>query len=177
MIETNQLGFLGGGTAGCVLANRLSACPDKTVLLIERGPIMDSWVSRVPLLSSDFSSDGSRSRKHMSECQLEVGSKQFELVNGSALGGTTRINQMLYTRGPQREYDMWAESGCEGWAWKDVEQFFKKPERFLEDGDDVNCHGKEGEAHFNEISCLEPMFLLGEWRNRGGPLFFPGFLQ
>lgn len=135
----------GGGTAGCVLANRLSASPDKTVLLIERGPIADSWASRVPLLSSDFSSDGSRSQKRMSEYQPELG-RPIELVHGSALGGSTRINQMLYTRGLRKEYDMWAKSGCEGWAWKDVEPFFKKSERFLEDGDDVGCHGKKGDV-------------------------------
>ncbi|KAF9448446.1 GMC oxidoreductase [Macrolepiota fuliginosa MF-IS2] len=151
--------IVGGGASGCVLANRLSVSCDKTVLLIERGPVADSWASRVPLLSSDFSSDGSRSQTRMSEYQPELG-RPIELVHGSALGGSTRINQMLYTRGLKREYDMWAESGCEGWAWKDVEPFFKRSERFLDGGDDADCHGKKG-----------------EWRNRTGPLFFQGFVQ
>ncbi|KXN89708.1 L-sorbose 1-dehydrogenase [Leucoagaricus sp. SymC.cos] len=107
--------IVGGGTAGCVLANRLSASADKTVLLIERGPIADDWASRVPLLSSDFSSDGSRSQKRSSEYQPAAGRK-FEFVNGSALGGSSRINQMLYARGAKAEYDLWASIGCEGWG-------------------------------------------------------------
>jgi choline dehydrogenase-like flavoprotein len=114
------------------------------VLLIERGPVADTWASRVPLLSSDFSSGGVHSQRRLSEYNHELG-RQFLLVNGSALGGSTRINQMLYTRGIQREYDMWAESGCKGWAWKDVEPFFKKSERSLEETDDPSCHGKDGE--------------------------------
>lgn len=68
----------------------------------------------------------------------------FLLVNGAALGGSTRINQMLYTRCVQREYDMWAESGCEGWAWKNVEPYFKKSEKSLEKADDPGRHGKDG---------------------------------
>lgn len=150
--------IVGGGTAGCVLANRLSALPDKTVLLVERGPVADTWASRVPLLSSDFSG-GTGNQRRLTEYQPELG-RQLELVNGSALGGSSRINQMLYTRGVQREYDIWAESGCEGWAWKDVEPFFKKSERSLEEVDDPGCHGKDG-----------------EWRNRSGPLFFPSYHQ
>ncbi|KXN89709.1 Oxygen-dependent choline dehydrogenase [Leucoagaricus sp. SymC.cos] len=149
--------IVGGGTAGCVLANRLSASSDKTVLLVERGPVADTWASRVPLLSSDISSDGARSQKRVSERHPTL-DKEYLLINGSALGGTTRINSMVYTRGVQQEYDMWAESGCEGWSWKEVEPFFKKSERSLEETDDPGCHGKDG-----------------EWRNRSGPLFFPGF--
>ncbi|KAF5348763.1 hypothetical protein D9756_009729 [Leucocoprinus leucothites] len=86
--------------------------------------------------------------------------KKFQLINGSALGGSTRINQMLYLRGVKQEYDMWAESGCKGWGWNDVEPFFKKSERFLDGNGDLTSHGTKG-----------------EWRNRTGPLVFPGFRQ
>ncbi|KAJ3570890.1 hypothetical protein NP233_g4110 [Leucocoprinus birnbaumii] len=149
--------IVGGGTAGCALANRLSAASENTVLLIERGPVADSWASRVPLLSSDFSSDGTRSQKRMSEYQPGL-EKQFQLINGSALGGSSRINQMLYLRGVKKEYDMWAETGCKGWSWDDVEPFFKESECFLGESSDSKCHGTQG-----------------EWKNRTGPLFFPGF--
>ena len=63
----------GGSTAGCVLANRLSTSPNTTVFLIERGPLADTRASHVPLLSSDFASDGSRTYRRQSEFQPEIG--------------------------------------------------------------------------------------------------------
>lgn len=131
-----------------MLANRLSASPNKTVLLVERGPSADTWASRVPLFSSDWASDGSNSQKRVSEYQKELG-RDYLLVNGSALGGSTRINAMLYTRGLHREYDRWAESGLEGWAWKDVELFFKRSEKTLENNLEPAYHGERGDCLFS----------------------------
>ncbi|KIJ33856.1 GMC oxidoreductase [Sphaerobolus stellatus SS14] len=137
--------IVGGGTAGCVLANRLSASPDTSVLLIERGPLADTWASRVPLLSSDFASDGSRTYKRKSEFQPEI-DQHIELVVGSALGGSSRINQMLYTRGLKQEYDMWKDAGFEGWGWEDMKRNFIKSERSLMGAEiDEDIHGKNGE--------------------------------
>ena len=143
-----HLTFLtGGGTAGCVLANRLSQSPDITVLLVERGPLADSWASRVPLLSSDFASDGSRTQTRVSEYQPEIG-RAINLCTGSVLGGSSRINQMIYLRGLEKEYDMWKEeTGCKGWGWDDVSTVFKKSERALGDGNeyvDQEVHGTTG---------------------------------
>ena len=141
------LHFTGGGTAGCVLANRLSQSPNITVLLVERGPLEDSWASRVPLLSSDFASDGSRSQTRVSEYQPEIG-RSINLCTGSVLGGTSRINQMIYIRGLEKEYDMWKEeTGCKGWGWDDVSTLFKLSEKALGDGDgnvDQEVHGTTG---------------------------------
>ncbi|EKM83224.1 hypothetical protein AGABI1DRAFT_69471 [Agaricus bisporus var. burnettii JB137-S8] len=128
--------IVGGGTAGCVLANRLSANPETTVLLIERGPVGDTWLSRIPLASMSYGSEGAFCRLQKSEYQQEL-NKSFGLVRGSGLGGTSRINGMFYSRGLPKEYDFWAESGCEGWSWKEVERFFRKSENFL-DGQDYD---------------------------------------
>ena len=171
---TFHLLFSGGGTAGCVLANRLSQSPDITVLLVERGPLADSWASRVPLLSSDFASDGSRSQTRVSEYQPEIG-RSINLCTGSVLGGTTRINQMIYIRGLEKEYDMWKEeTGCKGWGWDDVSPLFKKSENALGGGDanvDQEVHGTTG--NFLSLSDFESSFLIfpffvfvGEWCNQ-----------
>lgn len=136
--------FAGGGTAGCVLANRLSANPETTVLLIERGPVGDTWLSRIPLASMSYGSEGTFCRLQKSEYHQEL-NKGFGLIRGSGLGGTSRINGMLYSRGLPKEYDFWAESGCEGWGWKEVERFFRKSENFLDGEDHDNVHGKMGE--------------------------------
>lgn len=150
--------IVGGGTAGCVLANRLSAMSNTTVLLVERGPLADSWASRVPLFSSDFASNGSRTQLRTTEHQPETG-HSYELLNGSALGGSTRVNQMIYTRGLKAEYDMWKASGCSGWGWNDVKASFLKSERCLDAGADSDVHGT-----------------LGEWCNQAtAGLDFPGF--
>jgi len=135
--------FPGGGTAGCVLANRLSTIPNTTVLLVERGPLADTWASRVPLFSSDFASNGSRTQLRKSEYQSETG-HLYELLNGSALGGSSRINQMIYTRGLKAEYDMWKASGCPGWGWNEVKGCFLKSERCLDAGVDSDVHGTLG---------------------------------
>ena len=110
------------------MANRLSADTSKKVLLVERGPRADTWASRVPLLSVDFRSDGTRSMKQMSEFQPVLG-KSVELVTGRVLGGTSRINQMAYIRGLPAEYDAWAAAGRRGWAWKDMQPYFLKSEQ------------------------------------------------
>ncbi|THH13247.1 hypothetical protein EW146_g6943 [Bondarzewia mesenterica] len=133
----------GGGTAGCVLANRLSTDFKSRVLLVERGPLADSWASRVPLLSSDFASDGSRTFKCPSEYQPELG-RNLELFGGSVLGGTSRINQMVYTRGSPAEYDAWRDAGRKGWGWEDMKPYFLKSERATYRCD-PSVHGTNGE--------------------------------
>lgn len=140
---TNDSYLLGGGTAGCVIANRLSQNPKHHVLLVERGPLADSWASRVPLLSSDFASDGSRTRKVLSIPQVAVQGKSFGLYTGSTLGGSSRINQMIYTRGLPAEYDAWRDAGNPGWGWDDIKPYFVKSEKALYDSNPSD-HGRTG---------------------------------
>ncbi|KAF5344216.1 hypothetical protein D9757_014412 [Collybiopsis confluens] len=148
--------IVGGGTAGAVMANRLSEQGKNTVLLVERGPVADSWASRVPLLSSDFASDGSRTRKISSLHQDNLG-RSVELFTGSVLGGTSRINQMIYGRGLPAEYDAWRDSGNPGWGWEDMRAYFLKSERAL-------------------YACDENHNNQGEWCNQTDKkLAFPGF--
>ncbi|KAI0349844.1 alcohol oxidase [Trametes cingulata] len=152
---------VGGGTAGCVLANRLSAAPgDVRVLLVERGPVADTWASRVPLFSSDFASDGTRTIKRAMEPQrhlLPEGRRVMDAYSGGVLGGTSRINQMLYTRGLPAEYDCWKEAGLDGWGWEDMRRYFLKSEKA-----DVSVNG----VHSAD----------GLWRNRThADFYFKGF--
>lgn len=86
----------------------------------------------MPLFSSDFASDGTRTiRRDMVPQQhlLPKGTRQMQAFSGSVLGGTSRINQMLYTRGLPAEYDEWREAGMEGWGWEDVRGCFLKSEK------------------------------------------------
>ncbi|KAI5123485.1 hypothetical protein M0805_008855 [Coniferiporia weirii] len=126
--------IVGGGTAGCALANRLSVDPSVSVLLVERGLAANTWTSRVPLFSTDFASDGSRTYKRETLPQKAVGGRKQELFSGKVLGGTSRINSMLYTRGIAAEYNSWGAMGRKGWSFDDVLPLFKATERSLDKG-------------------------------------------
>ncbi|KAL5480189.1 hypothetical protein ACEPAI_1459 [Sanghuangporus weigelae] len=140
--------IIGGGTSGCVLANRLSSDRNVSVLLVERGPVADTWISRVPLFSSDFASNGSRTYKRESTSQTALSGRKLELFSGKVLGGSSRINAMLYTRGAAAEYMAWDAAGRRGWDYDDVLPLFKRSERCL----DARSGGERGTA--------------GEWTTR-----------
>ena len=119
-----------GGTAGCAIASRLSEDPNVKVLVIEKGRVGDSFVSRVPLLSQNFLWPSSQSvSTRYSEPLEHAHGRQFRLWSAEAVGGSSRINAMLLTRGPPAGYNEWAEDmGLDEWSWKHVEPYFKRME-------------------------------------------------
>ncbi|KAJ7475235.1 GMC oxidoreductase [Mycena galericulata] len=119
---------VGGGTAGCVLAARLSEDPKINVLLIERGPVVDGWAAGVPLLSSNFSDQKAPVYKWESAPLAAVHDKTLTMVTGKALGGSSKINGLLYTRSVPGEYNAWESAGRKGWGWEDVKPYFEKSE-------------------------------------------------
>ncbi|KAI0640905.1 alcohol oxidase [Trametes meyenii] len=123
--------IVGGGTAGCVLASRLSEDPSVSVLLIEQGPVADTWASRVPLISGNPYRDGTLAATWWSLPMPQVNGRSIQVMRGEALGGTSRINSLLYTRGPPGDYNRWKELGCEGWGYADLEPYFVKSEDSL----------------------------------------------
>ena len=121
-----------GGTAGCGIAGRLTENPDISVLLLERGPVVDTWLSRVPLISVDYRIPGSPTYKWASApLTAAVSTPALEMISGRLLGGTSKVNAHLYTRSMPGEYNAWAEAGRKGWAWEDVEPYFKRSETSL----------------------------------------------
>lgn len=125
-----------GGTGGCVVASRLSENPNVRVLLIERGPIVDTWLSKVPLLSVDFRSASSPTFKWNSASD-DIYPSGEHLVSGKVFGGTSKINAHVYTRGVPAEYNAWAAAGRKGWDWETVEPYFRRSERSLTHLEDV----------------------------------------
>ena len=111
-----------------MLASRLSEDKDVTVLLVERGPIVDSWKSKVPMLSMDNRPADTPAYKWQSAPQTELGGTRLNLLGGKAMGGATKINAFLYTRSVPGEYNAWAEAGRQGWSWEDVLPYFIKSE-------------------------------------------------
>lgn len=124
--------IVGAGSAGCVLASRLSENPDVTVLLLEAGgdDRGDERIS-VPafatlLRRSDRDWDYSTTtQKHGMEGFID---RKLFVPAGRVLGGSSSTNYMLYVRGHPHDYDQWAAQGCEGWSYTEVLPYFKKSE-------------------------------------------------
>ncbi|KAH9829469.1 GMC oxidoreductase-domain-containing protein [Rhodofomes roseus] len=121
---------VGGGTAGCVLARRLSEDqPTCTVLLVERGDASNNFLDTTPLLSIHHMSTGRRSTVIPSTPHARLG-RTFPLVCGVGLGGTSRINGGQYTCGVPAQYNAWSDQGRVGWSYDEFKPYFLKSERW-----------------------------------------------
>ncbi|KAH7939949.1 hypothetical protein HPB52_019551 [Rhipicephalus sanguineus] len=127
---TEKKTLVGGGSAGAVLANRLSEDITATVLLIEAGGI-ENEVSDIPLIAATMQMSpldwSYRTEPQKTSC-FGLEGRRSPWPRGKALGGSSVINYMIYIRGNPHDYDHWAENGCEGWSWKEVFPYFLKSE-------------------------------------------------
>ncbi|KAF8997385.1 GMC oxidoreductase, partial [Cyathus striatus] len=137
---------LGGGTAGCVLANRLTS-GTTSVLLVERGGVGNGWKTYIPLLSHAFNSNDDRTASLLSVPQKHIGNRRFDVIGGNSLGGGTKINAMLYTRGVPAEYDRWGNDGRVGWDYDEMQKYFCRSENDLDQnvGHPDDFHGIKGQ--------------------------------
>ncbi|XP_064464788.1 glucose dehydrogenase [FAD, quinone]-like isoform X2 [Ornithodoros turicata] len=143
--------IVGGGSSGCVVANRLSANPNVSVLLIEAGRAED-LIARIPLASLVHTYDfswWSRTVPQHSAC-LAYEDHSCPTIRGRVLGGGSVINAMQFVRANRRDYDDWASNGAEGWAYDDVLPYFKSIERFeISQFYEEAYHSKTGEVPDN----------------------------
>jgi choline dehydrogenase len=119
---------VGAGSAGCVLANRLSADPKNRVLLLEAG-LRDNWIWYHIPVGYLFAIGNPRSDwMFKTEAEPGLNGRSLNYPRGKVIGGSSAINAMVYMRGQARDYDHWRQLGLPGWSWDDVLPYFKKHE-------------------------------------------------
>jgi choline dehydrogenase len=146
--------IVGAGAAGCVLANRLSADPQATVLLLEAGGTDRHPLVRIPAGFAKLM--GSKYNWIIDTApQRHLNNRRLFLPQGRGLGGGTAINAMLYIRGHRADYDEWRNLGNEGWGYEDVLPYFKKFESNERLADDY--HGTDGELRVADQVGRNPL--------------------
>ena len=119
--------IVGGGSAGCVLAGRLSEDPDARVLLLEAGGPNTQAEIHIPAAFSKLF-QGDLDWNYHTVRQSGAADRALYWPRGKVLGGSSSINAMIYIRGHRAAYDGWAEGGCDGWAYDDVLPYFTRAE-------------------------------------------------
>src|SRR5882757_11011575 len=120
--------IVGAGSAGCVLANRLSEDDGATVLLLEAGPRDIHPYISIPLGMGRMHESRMFDWGFETEAEPSLNGRRIEAMRGKVLGGSSSINVMAYTRGNRRDYDRWAQKGARGWSYADVLPYFRRAE-------------------------------------------------
>lgn len=146
--------IVGAGSAGCVLANRLSTNPKNRVLLLEAGPEDKNFWIHVPLGFGKTLQNPRVNWMFESAPEPELNDRRDFLPRGKTLGGSSSINGMIYMRGQAEDYDHWAQLGCRGWAYDDVLPYFKKAENNARGADAF--HGVGGPLNVSDLAEITP---------------------
>jgi choline dehydrogenase len=133
--------IVGAGSAGCVLANRLSEDPGKRVLLLEAGGRDKSFLIHVPVGFATLMNHKGYNWCFATEPEANCKGRSIPIPRGKTLGGSSSINGMLYVRGQPLDYDTWSQLGNRGWSYESVLPYFKKSENFERGGDESRGHG------------------------------------
>ena len=126
MIRNADFIIVGAGTAGCILANRLSKNPEHSVILIEAGVSDKNPLIHIPAGFVNLMTNPALNWMFSTCEQQELNYRKIDMPRGKVLGGTSAINGMLYVRGQAEDFDNWAQSGNTGWSFEDVLPYFKK---------------------------------------------------
>lgn len=155
MIDSFDYVIIGAGSAGCVMANRLSESGTHTVALLEAGgPDNNPWI-HVPVGYFKTMHNPKTDWCYETEPDPGINNRVLKWPRGKVLGGSSSINGLLYVRGQHEDYDRWSELGCAGWSYKEVLPFFKKAENQARG--ESEYHGAGGPLHVSDMSFKRPI--------------------
>lgn len=169
MSEVSRFDYIvvGGGSAGCVLANRLSADGKTRVLLLEAGgddrplhepsQFMSNMMIHVPVGYARTLKDPKVNWLYPTEADPTSGGRVHMWPRGKVLGGSSSINGLLYIRGQHADYDNWRQLGCEGWSWDDVHPYFLRSENQERGADSEGWHGTGGPLNVSDVTEKHPV--------------------
>lgn len=152
--QTYDYIIIGGGTAGCVLAHRLSTQPDLKIALLEAGG-RDNYPAIHMPIGYGRTIHHPKLSWHLRTCpESGADHRCLPLPRGRVLGGSSSLNGMIYIRGHPQDYEYWAESGCKGWGWTDILPFFKRIEHYPQG--DPKLHGQTGPMSITQLQHIHP---------------------
>ncbi|KAF8067881.1 aryl-alcohol oxidase precursor [Lyophyllum atratum] len=150
--------IVGGGTAGNVIANRLTENPKFKVLLLEAGGSQEGVIAAmIPFLGGTLTPNTPYDWNYTTTPQVGLGGRSIPYPRGHILGGCSTVNYVMYTRGPAEDYDKFAKiTGDQGWSWKQLQPYFKKNEKWTPPADGHNTTGQfDPKIHgFNGINSV-----------------------
>jgi choline dehydrogenase-like flavoprotein len=151
--------IVGAGSAGCVVANRLSADASVSVCLIEAGGTGKSPLVSIPAGIFGLYGNKTYDYSFVSVPQKHLNNRRMNVNRGKALGGSSAINSMVYIRGNRKDYDGWAALGCAGWSYDEVLPIFKRMEA-NQVGQSAEYHGFDGELQVSKQQDPNPVAKL-----------------
>jgi len=155
MVEQADYVIIGGGSAGCVLAARLSENPATRVVLLEAGGEHDAFLVNMPAGTAKLMGHKTYDWCLPTQPDPSIDGRTMQWAAGKALGGSSAINGQVYMRGERSDYDNWEKLGCAGWGWNEVFPYFLKAET-LHDAPSQS-HGSHGPLSVSPIHDPQPI--------------------